>query len=382
MKKSILPSIKITAVILAGTFALTACHKTPSTPPIVGKNNGVLEKAIGETAPKGRYSAPQTWKATYTHEKLTVNIDAKIETPDVDEYPVFQVTPDVLTQAKVDNLVKVLMQGKTIYPIRNTNENGDDMTKSEILQEIANLEAGTNSDMKAADPAEYAKEIQLQVAALQGKLATAPDTIERKPSNGKLAAIINPVIAQQEPNNWEGGKTSSAVDDDAAKYPNYMGLNVEADFGNAYTATLTIQKSPDDKDDKITFSSGVNGKSSSAAAYTPPPKLTMTSDQGADAARKVVSELGLTDMRLAATTQFPYLYSYYFTHTIQGLPMDYTVDPMGRFRIGREGDASVQKSSSSTSSEGSGDQSDLSYIEQWPDETLRIDVNNTGACYL
>jgi hypothetical protein len=353
-------------------LVLTACHKTPSTPPIVGKNNGVLEKAIGETAPKGRYNAPQTWKATYTHGKLTVDIDATIDTPDVDAYPVFQVTPDVLAQDKVNNLVKVLMQGKTIYPIRNTSGDGDNMTKSEILQEIADLKAGTNSDMKASDPAEYAKEIQPQVAALQAKLATAPDTIERKPSDGRLTSIVNPAIADQEQTNWAMGNTSSAVDDDTAKYPNYMGLNVEADLGKSHSATLTIQKSPDDKDDTIMFNNGSVGKSSTQDF---PPKLTITSDQGADFARKAVADLGLTDMKIAASFQYPYQYSYYFTQTVQGLPMNYTADSTHRFRMGAEGDASTQQSASS---QGSSGQSNLAYVEPWPDEMLRIDVNNTG----
>jgi hypothetical protein len=374
MKKNIIPLFKIATLLFAGTIALTACHKTPSTPPVVGKNNGVLEKAISQTAPKGRYNAPQTWKATYTHGKLTVNIYATIETPDADAYPVVQIEPDVLTQDKVNNLVKVLMQGKTIYPIRNTN--GDDMTKSEILQEIATLEAGTGSELKASDPAAYAKEIQSRVDELQAKLATAPDTIEQKSSDGKLTAIVNPTLADQEQTNWEMGGTSSSAGDDTAKYPNYLGLNVEANLGKTNQATLSIQKSPDDKDDTIMFNNGSVGKSSSA-----PANVTITSDQGADEAQRVVSDLGLTDMKLAATVQAPARYSYYFTHTVQGLKTNYTVDQMNRFRIGGEGDTSVQQSSSG-SSEVSGDQSDLAYAEQWPDETLRIDVDNTGMYYL
>jgi hypothetical protein len=381
MKKGIIPLIKIAAILLTGTVALTACHKTPSTPPVVGKNNGVLEKAIGETVPKGRYNAPQTWKATYTHGKLTVNIDATIETPDINEYPVLQVAPDALTQDKVNNLVKVLMQGKTIYPIRDTSmsSNGDDMTKSEILQEIADLEAGTNSGMKASDPAEYAKEIQPQVASLKAKLASAPDTIEQKPSDGKLTAIVNPVIALQELENWEGGDTSSA-DDDTAKYPDYMGLNVEADVGKPNPATLTIQKSPDDTDDKITFNGGIIANKSWQTTADPP-KLTITSDQGADVARKAIADLGLTNMKLAVTTQSQDKYAYYFTHTVQGLPMNYAADPINRFRMGGASNTAAQQSSSSSSQSG-GSQDDLSYAEPWPNETLEIDVDDGGVTWL
>lgn len=376
--------VKISAVLLAGALMLTACDKTPSTPPVVGKNNGVLEKKLTETAPKGRYNAPQSWKASYTHGKLTVDIDATIETPDVDAYPVFEVAPDELTQDKVDQLVKVLMQGKTIYPYRQTDGDGDNMTKSEILQEIAYLEAGANSDLKKSDPNAYVAFIKSRVDTLNKKLATTPDNIERKPSDGKLTAIVNPTIALQEQFNWNAN-TSRPVDSDPAKYPNYKGLNVEADLGNNHPANLALQKSPDDKDDRISFSSGSIVTKSLMAAWETPPKLTIPWEQGAQTAKKLVADLGQNDMKLVETSPPAQTgadaYAYHFIRTVQGLTLNYRDNPSDRYRIGGGDDASAQQSSSSSGT-GGGSQSDPAYAQPWTDETLEIDVDNTGVRFL
>lgn len=280
------------------------------------------------------------------------------------------------------------MQGKTIYPYRQTDGSGDNMTKAEILQEIAYLEAGKypngqDSDLKASDPAAYAAFIKPQVDALNKKLATAPDTIERKPSDGKLTAIVNPTIALQEQFNWNAD-TSRPVDSDPAKYPNYKGLNVEADLGNNHPATLTLQKSPDDKDDKIAFSSGSIVTKSLMAAWETPPKLTIPWEQGAQTAKKLVAALGLNDMKLVETgppTQTGAdAYAYHFIRTVQGLITNYTENASDRDRIGGGDDASDQSSSSGSGQNGGA--SAPSYAQQWPEEALEVDVDNSGARWL
>jgi hypothetical protein len=366
MKKNIIPSIKIAAVVLVGTLALTACHKTPSTPPVTNKNNGVLESRLAQTAPTGRYDAPQTWKATYTHEKLIIDIDATVETPDVTRYPVYQIAPLDVSQDLTNKMVKVLMQGKTIYPIRDMNK---DMTKAEILQKIADLKAGKNSDMHTADPAAYAKFIQPQVEQLEARLATAPDTIVRKPSDGKLGPLD--VVPASSLLNPDSSSSETSSNDGLQKY---TGLFAEADLGQPNLATLRIQKSADDKDESVRFENGRNVLYTDVSKL---PVLTISADQGAAIAQKAVAELGLTDMKLAATDTATLNYIYHFTQTMQGIPMNYTDIPLNEYRMGGASVINgIMGEDSSSSSES--DLQDAIYSEPWPEESLSVSVDNTG----
>jgi hypothetical protein len=366
MKKIIIPLIKIAAVIIAGTLALTACHATPSTPPVTNKNNGVLESRLAQAALEGRYDAPQTWKATYTHGKLTVDIDATVETPDVTQYPAYQIAPLDVSQDLTNKLAKVLMQGKTIYPIRDMNK---DMTKAEILQKIADLKAGKNSDMHTADPAAYAKFIQPQVAQLEAMLASAPDTIDRKPSNGKLGPL-DVVPASSLLNLGSSSETSS--NDGLQKY---TGLFVETDPGQTNLATLRIQKSADDKDESVVFNSGTRLFPTNTDV-SKLPALTISADQGAEIARKAVAELGLTDMKIAVTDTTKLYYEYHFTQTVQGIPMNFTEPPFNQYRMGGKSVTNIFENDSSSSSES--DLQDAQYAEPWYEESLNVSVENTG----
>lgn len=374
LRKRIVSPIGIAAAVLAGALALTACDLTPSTPPVTNKNNGMLESQLTQVAPQGRYDAPPNWKATYTHAKLTVDIDAAVEAPDVTKYPVYQIAPLDISQSLTDKLVKVLMQGKTIYPIRDMNK---DMTKAEILQKIADLKAGKNSDMYTADPVAYAKFIQPQVAELEAMLSTAPDTIERKPSDGKLGPLD--VVAAD--SLLHQGSSSSASSD--AGLQKYTGLFVETDLGQANLATLQIRKSADVKDESVRFYSGSNlsaqpgvgGKLPSVADLSKMPALALPADQGAAIARKAVADLGLTDMTLAATDTGKNSYSFHFIRTVQGIPMNYTMVSLNRVGGGSVVDSSGQDSASSSESGGS---ADAEYAEPWYEESLNVSVDNAG----
>jgi hypothetical protein len=364
MKKSIIPSIKIAAVILVGTLALTACHATPSTPPVTNKNNGVLESRLAQTAPAGKYAAPQTWKATYAHGKLTVDIDATVETPDVTQYPVYQIAPLDVSQSLTDKLVKVLMQGKTIYPIRDMDK---DMTKAEILQKIADLKAGKNSDMHTTDPAAYAKFIQPQVEQLEARLATALDTIERKPSNGKLGSLD--VVPASSLLSRDSSSSETSSNDGLQKY---TGLFAEADLGQPNLATLRIQKSADDKDESVRFDNGTNLLAINTV-FSKLPTLTISADQGSEIAKKAIAGLGLTNMKIVATDTSKAYYVYHFIQTVQGISMNFTEPSLDQLGVGGA-------SGSSSSSES--DLQDAQYSEPWGEESLFVYVNNNGIAEL
>lgn len=186
------------AKISAGLLALllfvacftTACQPTPEAPVVVNKNQGVLEAAVAATpAPPTGYDAPETLKMEpfQVGDKLTVTVDAAVDIPDVDTFPVYEFLPAVYTQEQIDAMVDYFYKGQTLY------KKGGEWTKSEFEQKIVELkkikqEILDGATNKAGKP-KYdmsAEDVQQDIDLLEQDALGAPETVDTSAWDGQF----------------------------------------------------------------------------------------------------------------------------------------------------------------------------------------------------
>ncbi len=396
----------VAAVVLLAASLLTACQPTPEKPAVINKNDGLMEKQIAEGAKNttptaiglspavsastnqspapSAYNAPATWKADFEQGNLTVNIDATVVVPKDTAFPVARIVPMQWSQQTVDRFISVLMQGKTIYPVRDMDK---DLSRPEILQKIADLNSGKNSDLFTSDPKAYKVWAKPQIKKLQDMLKTAPEAIERIPSDGKLQPVyLGDMPSADEsaaPSNTAGPQASAAPGKGNSDVLIYERLDVEADLGFANRAILMVHENTNGKNNTLFFMSGAAGPNRVMEGELDNlPGLSITAEQGAQIARELVSDLGYNDMSIAKTmscatppsrengsttivpyAQFPRCYVYSFTHTVQGMVMQYNsrFNSMQLAQYGRTGEAPNP------------------YTERWIEEYLTVYVNDSGV---
>jgi hypothetical protein len=196
---------RIIAVLLT-LAALLACVPTPETEFVTHKDTEeMLEKAAatpvsdvvgfaGGTDANGdlpeaphireRYKIPETLSETVTEADghFTVNIDARVEVPDVVDIPIIRVEKGTFTQDEITRLFNVLTKGQPLY------HNGNQMTKSEIAALIARLEDELNNPNSKLEPDE--KELlEEHIRTNKERWQTAPDTIDGDVCDGTIGVM-------------------------------------------------------------------------------------------------------------------------------------------------------------------------------------------------
>ena len=185
---------------------LAACQPTPETEFVTHKDTEeMLEKAAatpvsdvvgysGSTDANGelpeaphireRYQIPETLSETVTEADghFTVNIDARVEVPDVVDIPIIRVEHGTFTQEEITRLYNVLTKGRPLY------HNGNQMTKSEIAELIARLEDELNDPNSKLEPDE--KELlEEHIRTNKERWQTAPDTVDEDVCDGTIGVM-------------------------------------------------------------------------------------------------------------------------------------------------------------------------------------------------
>jgi beta-lactamase regulating signal transducer with metallopeptidase domain len=207
MKNKSKRSVKLIAGILAAVMIVacftTACQPTPEEDVVVNKGDGKLEDAIASSdASTQEYEAPSHWMDSTEIADLSVSIDADVNVPDIDQFPVGVLTADEITQDQADKIMEVLLQGATLY------EQGPDLdeavTKEQIMERIVEIQqdiSDPNSDFNTKcekGTPEYEEGLasrQAQIESLQEQYATAPDTMpEVQPASTKFEQDMDSTI--------------------------------------------------------------------------------------------------------------------------------------------------------------------------------------------
>ena len=187
---------------------LAACQPTPETEFVTHKDTEeMLEKAAatpvsdvvgysGSTDANGelpeaphireRYQIPETLSETVTEADghFTVNIDARVEVPDVADIPIIRVEHGTFTQDEITRLFNALTDGRTMYLNSNV------MTKSQIADTIAWLENQLNDPaLRAELDEEDLASIPESIAELKELWQTAPDTVDEDVCDGTIGVM-------------------------------------------------------------------------------------------------------------------------------------------------------------------------------------------------
>ncbi len=190
---------KFLIMLLAGiTLCMSACQQTPEEPVVISKNDGKLKSIIyGEPAPLGKYSAPEKWEETIEDNNsiLTVKMNADISIPDVEAFPVYRVTPEVITDEKANDFITACIGDEKIYSVDNYR------TKQLIMDEILKLQNDIDDpnslfnyliELEKDEPdfdeiyEESIKEVQEQIAMRQNEYKNAPDEVQMTEAERKF----------------------------------------------------------------------------------------------------------------------------------------------------------------------------------------------------
>jgi len=237
---SLPPLTRCTAVLILLIFvigSLAACVSTPTTPPVISKQQDIAEKVQnntqGATPLKG---APQTVKDTITHGAVTLNMNAQLQLPQTSQIPVVSVLPGQFKQDTADKVIKTFMEGKQLYQPGGP-ETKEEVQKEYILHQALQLQsAQSNNGTANAGNAPGARE--MDASEWQKAIDEAPETVKKAPTTGLLVRSD------------EGNLVSNGV-----TYKGFHGqfLDVVADLGMGYDASLKVWSSDSGKDSSVQF---------------------------------------------------------------------------------------------------------------------------------
>ena len=109
---------------------LCGCQPTPEEPIVIGKHNdGWKEEEIPAEEPV-EIGVPERYEAELQFKDLSINIDAAVDVPEDQLYPVYVLEKMIFTQELADKVMNALIGDAELYQVQNGR------TKQTIQQEI------------------------------------------------------------------------------------------------------------------------------------------------------------------------------------------------------------------------------------------------------
>ena len=161
--------LQITACLLAMTL-LTGCgaQAAPAEPTTISQAT-LLEKSA---QPQDSYTFPEKFTGDWKGQegRLTIHADAKVEAPQGVILPTATVEPRDFTQADVDNLVRVMLKGQTLYAHTQTKQELQDWA-----DKIRSPQWTPDPGKGLTTPEQIEQERQRILSDYDAMLATAPE---------------------------------------------------------------------------------------------------------------------------------------------------------------------------------------------------------------
>lgn len=274
-----LAAAALSLVLVLACFT-TACQPTPTKPIVVNKGGDVLDKIIAQTpAPTVQYEAPKKWQELINQGNLDVAIDAEINLPDVESFPVIGVEPLQFQGSDVEKAAKVFF-GNAV-PKNYTADTKEYITKImlEYKKKLADIENGTYKPEEGEK-----KSIESYVAKLEKEYKTAPD---KEIDDGPADMVLKQDTA--------GGVSVTLV----------------ADLGGEEKAFLSAMNRPRESLSQMSFENySMNGTADIKVRPLPnekPAGVNTTLEQAKRAAQDVMERLGITSMALTGTGEVSFL---------------------------------------------------------------------------
>ena len=201
MKKSLWYTRMGVDMIIAAML-LSGCQQNPNSSIVVNKD---MDHLIEEAKKSDESSvdmahiadAYETYQTTLSDESLevTVNVDAKVDIPEVEQMSIFRVRQQKISQEFLDKIIGELAQGQTLYDAGVTLNT---RTRKVVEEEISGLKAEIET-IKANYGEEevetYMPNYQQDIDALQSEYENAPAEIvwEGNESDGLLHSVAEMV---------------------------------------------------------------------------------------------------------------------------------------------------------------------------------------------
>ncbi len=128
-KKAPIAAIALSLLLAAG------CQATPKES-IVETDEMQLTRIAAPPLEPGKYEAPTTWKEEFSSNSLQVTIDAQIEIPDLDQYPVKQISKKKTLDNIMRTMIRYLSEGNQVYAGERV------WTKEEWTELLISIKAG------------------------------------------------------------------------------------------------------------------------------------------------------------------------------------------------------------------------------------------------
>ncbi|GEM_PF-4969748 len=332
----------IVTVLLFLVLWCSGCQPTPDKEIVVGKND-FAAKIVSSDEALAIYEATEIWQEEFqsNDEKLSVIIDAPVTVPNVNAFPVVKIRPMVITQEQADIVIKVLLGGATLYE-------KSVKTKREITDEILRIRqyiADPNTDFnisKDANPEYYAEvlaDFDAQIRRLEIEYETAPDSYTPKEASNLFVSEKDNLLAESVIT-WEQYE----------QITDFGVIEGEADLGNGKSVYLNIMTDEYFLNNRIIFFN---------TQYELSASETILLNDAVCIAKDIITQIGLGDMEVAAshTSASNNSFVLYFTRNVMGIPTNYA-------------------------SETDFSNNEPIYSPPWYEETLEVEVDNTGLCSL
>ena len=167
---------KLLVCILAVALLLCACQPTPAEEIVVNKGDGTLEEAVAaEALPPARYEAPETLRLDpFGTETFEVVVAAEVSVPNVEQYPIVEVTPRTITADWARDMMNRMADGRTMYSYRTEVPTTKEQIEAEIAllqQQLANpddyLVAGMDEQARAEAERQWREQLEAWEALYQ-----------------------------------------------------------------------------------------------------------------------------------------------------------------------------------------------------------------------
>ncbi len=369
-----IPVFLLVAAMLAAAFT-TACQPTPVKPVIVNKGDGKLDQMIARNnIPRQKYSAPPDWKetvhSTINGTDITVDVDAGVEVPDTDAFPVVTIKPAQISYEQIQALLDEVAKDQKLYGAQFAEMTN---TKEQIKGKIDYY----TKELAGSQGEEY-KDIRQQYENILKKLykdlETAPENFAAAEDavKSKLASRQNMQIKDGQAVPADGPTTDIGMV--AVTKDNYRrGQGFELVIGEGYRpGTLRISASDNVRQQRMEYyRRGARGGSPSGSMELVS-SLGIKQEQAEKEARRIATLLNtgleLTDVCAMTDYDFsgekvkevPVGYVFSFTRLYNGVPLKYS-DNVGNW--GMKAQEEILKEQ---------------YSEPWQDERLEISIGENG----
>lgn len=160
------------AMILCMGILLMGCQKTPEQAVVIGKENDGWEDAAAAEDETTQLGAPERYQAEYQWKDLTVQINAQVDAPEEQVYPVYILERAVFSQELADRMMDALVGDRPLYRVENGR------TKGTIQQEIDYYTKELRTDGQMEEHLQHFQEILAELIAEKEQAPESPERVE------------------------------------------------------------------------------------------------------------------------------------------------------------------------------------------------------------